>query len=428
MIRIEDLHKLFSQHTGVATDTRRLQPGDLFFCLKGPQHDGNAFAQQAVEAGASFVITDDPENVIIPKTILVDDVLTCLQNLAAYHRNLFRIPVIGITGTNGKTTTKELITAVLSKKYKTVSTTGNLNNHIGVPLTLLKLKADTEFAIIEMGANHPGEIAELCEIARPNAGIVTNVGKAHLEGFGHPEAIIETKTALYRSVGAKGPVFIYSRHLELRKKAKGIHYIIYGPGKGSACRGKIVKDQPTLSVAWGDHYEHKTGTHLAGSWNLENILAAACIGRHFGVDDTEIHEALASYIPLNMRSQLIETGNNTVILDAYNANPGSMEKALTYFFSLHHDHKWIILGDMLELGAYARDEHQHIIHFIESWPLEKIILVGPEFKKASRKTGVLCFDNVSALTTYLKEHPAKDKLILLKGSRGIGLENVMEQL
>jgi UDP-N-acetylmuramoyl-tripeptide--D-alanyl-D-alanine ligase len=426
MIRIEDLHKLFDQHAGISTDTRDIKRDTIFFCLKGAQFDGNLFAQQAVDAGAAFVVTDDPENVIVPRTILVDDVLSTLQELASYHRSQFQIPVIGITGTNGKTTTKELITAVLSKKYQTVSTSGNLNNHIGVPLTLLRLTSDTEMAVIEMGANHPGEIAELCKIAKPNAGLITNIGKAHLEGFGSTETILETKTALYRSVDKQGPVFVFSGHRELRKKARSLHYIIYGPGKGSKCRGKIVGAQPFISVAWGDRYENKTDTHLAGSWNLENITAAACIGRHYGIADTDIHDALALYTPSNMRSQVKETETNTVIIDAYNANPGSMTTAIAYFASLDSSRKCLILGDMLELGVHSRQEHREILKLVDHYEFAVVYWVGPEFSSIGEKSS--CFPTAAALKAHLEKNPLKGYLIFLKGSRGIGLEKIIEAL
>lgn len=429
MISIQELYQIYLQFPVVVTDTRSLVNNCLFLCLKGSSFDGNQFAQTALEQGARYAVIDDPKMQHLQGSLLVEDVLSTLQALAAFHRNQLSIPVIGITGTNGKTTTKELLTAVLSKKYRITATRGNLNNHIGVPLTLLSIRPDTEMAIVEMGANHPGEIADLCEIARPTAGIVTNIGKAHLEGFGSLENIIETKTALYRSVHASGgPVFINASNQMLRSRATDIHYIIYGEGAESVAPGILQNSDPYVAVRWGKAQEHITTTKLAGAWNFENIMAAICIGQYYKVSDGDIHEALATYTPNNMRSQIRQTADNTILLDAYNANPTSMRAALQHFAKVHPMQKTLILGDMLELGVDADVEHQSILELTATLGFKKVIVVGKIFGGITGFSDFLRFSDTSSLCEYLKSNPLQGDEILIKGSRGIGLEKVVDVL
>ena len=415
----------------------------MFFCLKGENFDGNLFVNEALEKGAKYVVT---ENKQLPKSeaiIVVDDVLLTLQQLANYHRQQINIPVIGITGTNGKTTTKELIATVLSKKYKTACTQGNLNNHIGVPLTLLSITKDDEIAVVEMGANHVGEIEELCQIALPNYGLITNIGKAHLEGFGNMENIIETKTALYH---AAGTLFVNGEDLLLKQKAEGRkqkaesrrqkaesrkqkaegrkqkaegrkEIVLYG--KGSEVFGEVLGMWPCLEIAlWGN----KIQTQLTGNYNLSNILAAAAIGRYFNVPAAAICDAIAKYAPQNNRSQIIKNETNTIIADYYNANPTSMKAALENFLLIDAPHKLAILGDMFELGENSMAEHQTIIDFCESHNLETIF-IGTNFFTLKNEHSKF-FINLQDCNDYLKNHKIENRFILIKGSRGVRLEEV----
>ncbi|MCL2301903.1 MAG: UDP-N-acetylmuramoyl-tripeptide--D-alanyl-D-alanine ligase [Lentimicrobiaceae bacterium] len=447
----------------ICTDTRKIVPNSLFFCLKGENFDGNLFVNEALEKGASYVITEErrkekgeyplqflkgcPQGGVVnikDRIIVVDDVLKTLQQLANYHRNQLKIPIIGITGSNGKTTTKELIASVLSKKYKTAYTQGNLNNHIGVPLTLLSIKNDDEIAVIEMGANHPGEIAELCQIAQPDYGLITNIGKAHLEGFGSIENIIETKTALYRAaqvlfVNAEDPILRYAvcgmrcEVQDMRCEINGKdevtidlphtthripHTTIYY-GKNTPISGEIVEMNPYLLI---NLFGKKIQTHLTGNYNLPNILGAAAIGHFFNVSNQDICDAIAEYAPQNHRSQIIKNGANTIIADYYNANPTSMKAALDNFFQIEAPHKLAILGDMLELGEDSLSEHQAIIDFCESKNIDAIF-IGSIFYTLKNERFKF-FMNVEDCNNYLKNNKMKDKLILLKGSRGIHLENI----
>lgn len=427
MISIQELYTLYTEFPCVTTDTRRIVPGSLFFCLRGEKFDGNVFAKDALEAGARGAVVDDPALKDLPGAVYVNNVLQTLQQLALHHRRQLNIPVIGITGTNGKTTTKELVSAVLAARYRVTYTQGNLNNHIGVPLTLLSITKETEIAVVEMGANHPGEIEMLCELALPDSGLITNIGKAHLEGFGSIENIIDTKTALYRSVSKRGgPVFVNAALPVLRSKAVDMTHYLYGDSGDCYCRGRMTSADPFVTVEWepGQHAE----TKLAGSWNADNILAAVCIGKFYQVPDDAIRMALEAYTPTNMRSQVKQTGKNTLLLDAYNANPTSMHAAISHFAKGSAENKVLIIGDMLELGMASEQEHFQMLEFIHSQGFQQVYLVGAQFGKIVEYPEYLRFHNTEDLMAYLKIHPLDGKHVLIKGSRGIGLERAVECL
>lgn len=428
MTTIETLYTIYRQHPVITTDTRNCPPNSLFFALKGDKFNGNRFAAQALEAGAAFAVIDQPEYKADDRYILVDNVLKTLQDLAAFHRNQLRIPVIGITGTNGKTTTKELTAAVLSSRYKTLATEGNLNNHIGVPLTLLKIKPEHEMAIIEMGANHPGEIKALCQIARPDFGLITNVGKAHLEGFGSLEGVIRTKSELYdflRQTGGK--VFLHAENELLTPQAHHLEHILYGTAPDNFVWGKMISCSPTLSFEFTVNGQTMpVDTRLIGSYNLPNLLAAVAIGSYFGVTPLQIRQAIETYEPTNKRSQLIRTDKNTLILDAYNANPTSMMAALINFRDIQASNKTLILGDMRELGADSHQEHQHIIDFIRKSDFDSVFLVGEIFNAHDHP--YKGFATTADLKEWLGLHPLTDRYILIKGSRGIALETALSEL
>lgn len=427
-MKIASLYAIFRSYPIITTDSRNIPANSIFFALKGANFNGNSFAEEALSKGASYAVIDEPEFAINDRTVLVDDVLSSLQQLAQYHRNQLGIPILAITGTNGKTTTKELITAVLSKKFKVNSTKGNLNNHIGVPLTLLSMNEQTEFGVVEMGANHPGEIKTLCDIANPDFGLVTNIGKAHLEGFGSFEGVIKTKSEMYDFIRNKnGKCFLNADNPLLINQAKGIELISYGESTDYFMAGQLASTDNYLVVkalfTKGWLY---LKSKLIGDYNFENLLAAACIGKYFDVDPLLIQEAIAEYTPSNNRSQLIKKATNTIIMDAYNANPTSMMAALSNFASIPHENKCVILGDMLELGDTSAEEHQKITDFIEEQTFAEVYLVGPQFKNTTDRTQKKKFEQVELLTIYLKTQPIENKLILIKGSRGIHLEKVLE--
>ncbi len=429
-MEISNLYSIFQTHPTVTTDSRNIPANSLFFALKGENFNGNAFAAEALAKGAAFAIIDEPAFSSDDRMILVDNVLLCLQQLANYHRNNLGLPILAITGTNGKTTTKELITAVLSRKFRVDSTKGNLNNHIGVPLTLLSMTKDTEFGVVEMGANHPGEIKALCEIANPDFGIITNIGKAHLEGFGSFEGVIRTKSEMYDFIRNKGgKCFLNADNPILVKQAEGIEQISYGTSTSYFMPGEIASTGNYLvSKALFPKGWLYLKSKLVGNYNFENLLAAACIGKYFEVDPLLIQDAIAEYTPSNNRSQLIQKEKNTIIMDAYNANPTSMMAALSNFASINHDGKCIILGDMLELGDSSAEEHQKIADFIEGQNFSEVFLVGPQFKNTVSINEKKKFDQVELLSNYLKTQPIENKLILIKGSRGIHLEKILELL
>ena len=382
-MEIEELYNRFTECNGLTTDSRHCPEGSMFLALKGETFNGNAFAAQSLAQGCRYAVVDEPqyaspEN---PRIILVDNCLETLQKLANYHRRRLGTRMIGVTGTNGKTTTKELIATVLGEKFKVLYTQGNFNNHIGVPLTLLRLKPEHEMAVIEMGANHPGEIKTLVHIAEPDYGIITNVGKAHLQGFGSFEGVIRTKGELYDFLREKGnaTIFIQNENPYLNKIAAGLTCVRYGQTPGLDVTGKVVACSPFLHFSWtAEGISHDVQTHLIGAYNLDNALAAVAIGRYFGVEDTKICHALSSYVPQNNRSQLVHTASNTLIVDAYNANPTSMMAALENFRQMEAAHKVAILGDMKELGEGSHEEHQKVVDFLKECGFERVMLVGPE--------------------------------------------------
>jgi len=430
---IQEIYSIYLKHPNLSTDSRLIPENSIFFALKGGNFNGNQYAQQAIEKGASYAIIDEPEFAISEKFIVVDNVLQTLQKLARFHRDQLNIPIIGITGTNGKTTTKELTAAILAKKFKVDFTQGNLNNHIGVPLTLLSMNSQTEIGVVEMGANHPGEIAELCEIANPDFGLITNIGKAHLEGFGSFQGVKKTKAELYRFIEKKrGKIFLNSDNPYLVDEIGRNETITYSPkGKhGATLMGEFVNAAPFLNFKafFPKGWLYLT-TLLVGSYNLENAMAATCVGFYFGVDPLKIQEALKQYSPTNNRSQLIKTGKNEVLMDAYNANPTSMIAAIENFASINNKiEKVFILGDMLELGEVSAEEHQHIVQILEKHSSDMVILVGKHFSATSSSERLLKFESSNELKDYLKNHPLHGKFILMKGSRGIRIETILELL
>jgi UDP-N-acetylmuramoyl-tripeptide--D-alanyl-D-alanine ligase len=427
---VENLYSLFLQHPEISTDSRQIPEGALFFGLKGDHFDGNEFAGSALEKGASHAIIDDPLYSRNDRFILVENVLSTLQRLANHHREQFRIPVLAITGTNGKTTTKELIHAILSKKYRTLATTGNLNNHIGVPLTLLKIKPDTEIAIVEMGANHPGEIEILCNIAEPTHGIITNIGKAHLEGFGGFEGVLKTKTELYRFLKSRhGIVFVDTGNPLLVQHSSGMKVVSYEPATTGGTIEPCIQKTTFLTMQINiDRQMITLSTKLFGQYNADNVMAAACIGHFFGVSPGEIKEAVESYQPRNNRSQVVNSKSNLLILDMYNANPSSMEPALKNFAVSTHERKVLILGDMLELGNESEKEHENILKLITKLGFTEVFLVGPVFTRLNTKREWLCFQDSELASLWLDHHRINNAVILIKGSRGIKLEKLVDLL
>ncbi|MFI5136763.1 MAG: UDP-N-acetylmuramoyl-tripeptide--D-alanyl-D-alanine ligase [Sphingobacteriales bacterium] len=472
----EHLYKLFLQYPLIVTDTRKIVPGSLFFALKGEKFDANTFAANALELGAAYAIIDNPAYQLNEKYIVVDDVLTSLQDLARHHRSQLNIPVIGLTGTNGKTTTKELINSVLSQHYKTQATQGNLNNHIGVPLTLLTIDKSHEIAVIEMGANHQKEIELLCSIAQPTHGLITNIGKAHLEGFGGIEGVKKGKGELYdflkksespevrksESVfkvsppagggdlpagqagleGAKGVAFVNSDSAVLvqMEQERGLkNTVFYGTGNAdNLVTGQLIENSPLLTLEWennrsGEIYSVKT--QLTGAYNLDNILAAIATGVYFGLDDDEINKGIESYQPKNNRSQIVQTASNTLICDYYNANPSSMFVAIENMAKINAARKVLILGDMFELGDESLAEHAAVIKKAMETPVDERIFIGKDFFEAGSTMdhGPWTIDKSSAFyktaddaIDALKANPIKNSTILIKGSRGMALERLVE--
>lgn len=408
----------------VTTDTRKIKHGDIFFALKGGNFNGNTFAVKALERGASMVVIDEEQQLNDARMVLVDDVLSALQQVAKMYRESLRIPFLAITGSNGKTTTKELIRDVLARRYRVSATVGNLNNHIGVPLTLLSIPADCEFAIIEMGANHQGEIRGYCEFALPTHALITNMGKAHLEGFGGEEGVVKGKKELYDYVHASGGVIFVNSDLEkLRRSAEGMKVISY-----SSNALECVSESPTLLYAhvYGG-VRREYATQLAGAYNVYNIASAIAVGEYFGVSNEQIHEAICSYTPENNRSQVKLTARNTLIMDAYNANPTSLEFALEALSKQLVDKRFFVIGDMLELGEMGPAEHRHIINVAKRLGLNGI-LVGPIFKSVWEEGDFEVFENNLAAKTFLERQSIHDHVILIKGSRGIKLEEVISAL
>ena len=426
----EQLYSLYIQYPKIETDSRKAVEGCLFFALKGDKFNGNKFAAEAIGKGAAYAIIDEKEFWLNEKTILVDDVLKALQSLAHYHRHQLGVPVLGITGSNGKTTTKELIASVLSKKFNVLFTGGNLNNHIGVPLTLLQMDNSTEFAVIEMGANHAGEIAELCAVADPDFGIITNIGIAHLEGFGSVETIKRTKSELYWHVQNKnGTIFYNCNNPVLSELAEKVENKVSFGEKNADLIGKYISSKPFIhaKVCFAGK-EWDINTNLIGDYNFENLLAAACIGAHFNIEPHDIQSALQNYHPQNNRSQLIDKNGLKIVMDAYNANPTSMKASINSFISTFGSSRILILGDMLELGSKSIQEHIKILEQISSYPFKEVLLVGPIFTEAAKKYNYNTFINSGALISYLQQNPIKEGAVLIKGSRGIQLEKIIEYL
>jgi UDP-N-acetylmuramoyl-tripeptide--D-alanyl-D-alanine ligase len=423
---IELLYNIYKQHPSVQTDTRKLKEGDIFFALKGDNFNGNAFVQKALDAGAAYCVIDEEQYAVFGKTILVDDVLTALQQLAKHHRQQFTIPFIAITGSNGKTTTKELIHTVLSSSFITYATEGNLNNHIGIPLTILKIKNDAELAIIEMGANHQKEIASYCIYTLPTHGLITNCGKAHLEGFGGVEGVRKGKGELFDYLRSNnGTAFVMWDYDYLQTMSNGIKTIIKYGTKDAGTEGLVAESEPFLAVSITKGAN--TGiikTQLVGDYNMPNVLVAVTIGKHFGVPDEKIKAAIESYSPSNSRSQLLEKGTNKIILDAYNANPSSMKLAIENFAKMHGDNKILLLGGMAELGEESVTEHKAIVDIINQHQWKNVVLVGGDFLKF--KHPYTSFTNVTEAKEWLQQQHFENAHLLIKGSRSMQMEKVLE--
>ena len=430
---IASLYRIYQEHPVVTTDSRKCPSGSMFFALRGETFNGNQYARQALEQGCAVAVVDDG-SVVPPgdaRFVLVDDVLSTLQQLAAWHRRQWGGPVVQVTGTNGKTTTKELLAAVLGRKYNVHYTQGNLNNHIGVPLTLLGLRAEHNLAVVETGANHPGEIAQLCGFAQADCGLITNVGRAHLEGFGSFEGVKRTKGELYDDLKARGKfIFLNAQDDDLRQMAEergfcasdDTHCKPYAEGRVSACA-------PFVEFQWREGEAqpwHTVSTHLVGAYNLANLRAAVTVGLHFGVSASDIEDALAAYVPTNSRSEWRNTDRNRLLVDAYNANPASMAAALDNFDLIEGENKMVILGDMRELGADSQEEHQRIVARLEQMQLQEVWLVGSEF--AGVRHPFRSFANVEEVKQELAQRPLSGRTILIKGSNGIRLQQLPELL
>lgn len=438
-----ELYKIYQKHPSISTDTRKIAPGSIFFALKGDKFDANTFAKQAIAAGAAYAVIDDPAYSLGEQYILVDDVLNTLQDLARHHRRQLNIPVIGLTGTNGKTTTKELINSVLSQHFNTYATQGNLNNHIGVPLTMLSVNNTHQVAVIEMGANHQKEIELLCSISQPTHGLITNVGKAHLEGFGGVEGVKKGKGELYDYLTTRPPaggvVFVNSDDNVLMEmqQARGMkNIVLYGNSHpANLISGQLTDNSPYLNLQWtnnetGKSYEVKS--QLTGAYNLDNILAAICIGVYFKLSAEEINAGISGYQPKNNRSQITATNTNTLICDYYNANPSSMFVAIENMGKIKANHKVLVLGDMFEMGQESAAEHEAVIKKALETPVNERIFIGGEFYKAAqsinhgRWTTDKFYATVEEAITGLKTNPIKNATVLIKGSRGMALERLVE--
>lgn len=423
---IQDIHALFLKCSSVSIDTRKIEQNSLFVAIKGERFDANTFANEAIQKGASYIIIDNEDYYIDQRTILVDDSLTTLQELAKFHRNYLKLPIIALTGSNGKTTTKELINVVLAKKFNTKATIGNLNNHIGVPLTLLSFTNQTEIGIVEMGANHQKEIEFLCQIAQPDFGYITNFGKAHLEGFGGVEGVILGKSEMYSYLRNNNKVaFVNEDDAIQLEKSNAIETIIFSQNNTeSFVFIENVTANPLVKISVDGM---TINSHLIGLYNANNINAAITIGKHFGVTNVDIKEAIESYIPENNRSQLLTKGSNEIILDAYNANPSSMAVALENFLQLDKDNKLIIIGDMFELGNESLHEHKAIVSLLSNENDTKCYFLGNDFyANKVEKSNFNFFKTFEDFANHLKSNTIKNKMILIKGSRGMALERVLD--
>ncbi len=427
MSTTEQIYELYQKAYTVTTDSRTITPGCVFVALKGEHFDGNDFALKVAEEGIAACVIADRQD--LPKRdglFVVEDSLKALQELAKLHREKLGLPVIGITGTNGKTTTKELVSAVLAKKYNIIFTQGNFNNQLGVPLTLLRIKPGTEMAVVEMGASHPGDINELTNLGEPNFGMITNIGRAHLRDFGGYKGVIKTKNEMYQYIGAhNGLLFVNKDNELLMSLANNINKVTYGTGNDVDIQGKMLSANPYLSVEWNGH---KIDTQLVGDYNFENVMAAICIGTYFKIAANDIVEALSSYCPTNNRSQVVETGKNRVIMDAYNANPTSMSHAIKNFRNICKDDNLLILGDMRELGEESEQEHKNILELLKELQFKQVYLVGEEFSKISENTKYSSFNDVEALAQYLSIHSVSGFDILVKGSNSVHLNKIIDSL
>ena len=418
-MEIKEIYAFFKQHSTICTDSRKITKGAIFISLKGDNFNGNKYALKAIQYGCSYAIVDDKEYDVHQNTILVNNGLKTLQDLATYHRNQLNIPLIGITGSNGKTTSKELINTVLRSKLSCYATKGNLNNHIGVPLSVLEINKKHKIAIIEMGANHQKEIRFLCNIAQPTYGVITNIGSAHLEGFGSIQAIIDTKKELYEFIKHnKGHLFVNNEDELLLGLSNGISKSTYG--KSGDITGLITETTPLLSIKYNNEI---INSHLIGDFQFSNILLAICIGNYFNISNKNIKRSIEDYIPTNNRSQLVKTKTNTLILDAYNANPSSMKAMINSFANQEYKNKLFILGDMLELGGESNKEHLDVIKLTNELKLD-CLFVGEIFNSLTKNS----FKNKQELVKHIQENNIHKRIILLKGSRGIGLEKLIEYL
>ncbi len=433
-MQIEHIYKLYQKSAGISTDTRTLKKGEIFWALSGNNFDGSRFIEKAFKLGADYCITENPAFQNKSKCIYTDNSLKTLQELANYHRKKLKAKIIAITGTNGKTTSKELIAAVLSTQYNTQATQGNYNNHIGVPLTLLSFNKDTEFGIVETGANHPGEIKFLCHIAEPDYGIITNIGKAHLEGYGSFQDLINTKKELYDFLQKDGTIFINNDNELLKSLINKHKTVSYGSNKEADFCTQFISAEPFLKMKIRYGKEYGINTKITGFYNFENVSAAACVGNFFNIRPENIKKAVENYIPENNRSQYIKIGNSAIISDAYNANPVSMEKALENFSLLKAKKKIIIIGDMFELGKYAETEHENIIQSLAKLFNKNTLIftAGEEFYKAVKKTKsvsyITAFQTREELCNYIKDKHFENVSVLLKGSRGMKMETLVKYL
>lgn len=427
-----ELYEIYLSLSSVTTDTRKPVQDSIFFALRGENFDGNMFASEALEKGAAYAVVDDQTIVTDRRFILVDNALSTLQDLAAYHRSKLRSGIIAVTGSNGKTTTKELISRILSQKYHVFSTRGNLNNHIGVPLTILSIKQEYHFGVVEMGANHTGEIKNLCRIAQPGYGVITNIGRAHLEGFGSITGVMKAKGELYDFLNeTHGCTFVNCENSTLTKMLNKFSGIIirYGNCQDALCSSKILETYPylrlLLTCGKDPGNQFPVNTKLVGSFNLENILAAATIGHYFSVDTEKILQAIEAYAPAPLRSQMETTEFNRIIVDAYNANPSSMEAALENFYHYPDKNKVLILGEMKEMGNSSGEEHENLIRLVRKMKFRQIYLIGEAFAGTGIPRGWQCYKNVEELIGNLKKNPIKNVTVLLKGSRAVQLEKLL---